>query len=103
VEAIRSEQAAGRLKGFDIIVGIVESAWSKTVHLHGRVANKQTRDTLLDIARGQPGVSGVVDFTVIVGERDLPDKVALCVSDMSKLSCCCHVNWDLRHLKFKSK
>jgi len=109
VQSIKSKQEAGKLKGFDVIVyvlfGRTVHPHGNTIHLHGKVANKQTRDTLLNTLRGQLGVS-VSDFTEIAKEgTDLPDKVTSRAAWKMDATHPRQLNWDADwwQLNFKSK
>jgi len=47
------------------------------VYVHGKVASEQTRKTLFETVRKQPGIRWVYDCTQIAEHKaDLPDKAA---------------------------
>jgi osmotically-inducible protein OsmY len=78
VKSIESKKKAGELTGFDLIV---KSHVGKSIFLCGKVANEQTRDTLLSIARNQAEDSSVHDSMRIAEEgTNLSNKVTSHVS-----------------------
>ena len=60
---LRTEMKRGNLKGFGVDVAVD----SGIVTLQGRVSSEQQRRLALDIARGTPGVSKVVDKLDVTG------------------------------------